>query len=228
MLTPDLDLQAFRECFAEKRRVAIPDILTAEAAESAYREISGPLPWDLSLTGERGPEAVDAEVLATLNPQQLAGLQQQVQDQALAGFSFLYGRKDLIPGETHYLENLTRTLASDEFLDVLKIVTADETLYRVDAHATVYRPGCFLKTHDDTYVGKARRLAYVLGLTKDWQADWGGLLHFVDERGDVEDVFVPGFNALTIFEVPHQHFVSYVASFAGGSRYAVTGWAFCP
>ncbi|MGH8398608.1 MAG: 2OG-Fe(II) oxygenase family protein, partial [Gammaproteobacteria bacterium] len=64
----------------------------------------------------------------------------------------------------------------------------------------------------------------VLNLTKDWQADWGGLLQFLGEDGKVVDTFFPSFNSLMLFQVPMWHHVSYVTPFAGHGRYAITGW----
>ena len=89
-----------------------------------------------------------------------------------------------------------------------------------DAQATAYAPGDFLTAHDDNVAGKARRAAYVLGLTPGWRTDWGGLLLFHRDS----TAWVPRFNTLNLFGVPQPHSVSQVASFAGNRRYAVTGW----
>jgi Rps23 Pro-64 3,4-dihydroxylase Tpa1-like proline 4-hydroxylase len=67
-----------------------------------------------------------------------------------------------------------------------------------------------------------------LNLTKDWRADWGGLLHFVNDNNVIEEVQVPSFNTLALFKVPTRHFVSYVSDYATAKRYAVTGWLFAP
>jgi SM-20-related protein len=70
-----------------------------------------------------------------------------------------------------------------------------------------------------------RRVAYVLGLTKDWKFDWGGFLQFLDpESGRVIDSFPPAFNVLTLFRVPQWHSVSFVTPFAMGQRLSLLGW----
>ncbi|MGI9295874.1 MAG: 2OG-Fe(II) oxygenase family protein, partial [Pseudomonadales bacterium] len=69
-----------------------------------------------------------------------------------------------------------------------------------------------------------RRAAYVINLTPAWNADWGGLLHFVAADGKITDSFLPTYNAITLFQVPQKHFVSYVSPFAGEQRISITGW----
>ena len=69
-----------------------------------------------------------------------------------------------------------------------------------------------------------RLVAYVLGLTPAWSADYGGLLQFLDAGGAVEETFMPRYNTLTLFRVPADHCVSYVSDFCTRSRYSITGW----
>jgi len=105
----------------------------------------------------------------------------------------------------------------------MREVTGLNDIAFADAQATLYRPGDFLTTHDDKTGGHKRRAAYVLNMTPGWCPDWGGILQFFDERGNVSQGFVPAFNALNVFRVPAEHAVSQVALF-GGFRYSVTGW----
>ena len=79
--------------------------------------------------------------------------------------------------------------------------------------------------HNDDHTDEGRRMAYVLSLSENWNPDWGGNLHFVEEDKMV-DSFSPTFNTLSIFEVPQQHYVSMVTPFAGGPRLSITGWMY--
>ncbi|MGD9340746.1 MAG: 2OG-Fe(II) oxygenase family protein, partial [Chromatiales bacterium] len=63
------------------------------------------------------------------------------------------------------------------------------------------------------------------GLSRNWQNEWGGLLHFLGGDDRVEDVLAPEFNTISLFRVPQRHFVSQVAAFAGEQRISITGWA---
>jgi Rps23 Pro-64 3,4-dihydroxylase Tpa1-like proline 4-hydroxylase len=64
----------------------------------------------------------------------------------------------------------------------------------------------------------------VINLGHDWQADWGGLLQFFDESGQVTESFVPRYNTLSLFRVPQLHAVSLVAPWAERPRFGITGW----
>ncbi len=59
-------------------------------------------------------------------------------------------------------------------------------------------------------------------MTRDWDPDWGGLLQFYDAEKNVEQVFVPRFNTLSLFTVPQSHAVSAVAPYAPVGRLAIT------
>jgi len=65
-------------------------------------------------------------------------------------------------------------------------------------------------------------------LTRAWEPDWGGLLHFTDATGRVIDTVVPRFNSMAVFRVPAPHFVSMVTNYARANRVTVTGWGFGP
>ena len=106
----------------------------------------------------------------------------------------------------------------------MRAVTGDDTIAFADAQATRFDPGHFLTCHDDKVGGKSRRVAYVLSLSPVWRPDWGGALQFFGVDGNIEQAYVPTYNAINLFRVPSDHSVSIVAPFAGASRYSITGW----
>lgn len=89
---------------------------------------------------------------------------------------------------------------------------------------TRFTNGQYLTRHRDTLAGNRRRLAFVLSLSQGWHPDWGGLLHFYEQTGDVSEVWIPRFNALQLFDINHIHGVSAVAPCAPRGRYSLTGW----
>ena len=145
-------------------------------------------------------------------------------------FAFLYRQYPMVdaylqqwdPG--HPLDLLLEHINDQPLMDLVRAVTAIPDLRKADAQATLYAPGDFLSSHDDSKAGEGRRIAYVLGFASDWRIDWGGYLLFHDEEGDVVAGFKPRFNALNLFEVPQRHSVSYVPPFAPAGRLAITGW----
>jgi len=123
----------------------------------------------------------------------------------------------------HYHARVVEFLNSPAFISVMRRLTGMEAIAFADANATLYRPGDFLSAHNDLVPGQNRLAAYVISMTPDWRADWGGVLQFLDAGMNVEEGYVPAFNALNLFRVPRAHQVSRVAP-GGGSRYSITGW----
>ena len=117
---------------------------------------------------------------------------------------------------------MTEFLTSPEFIAFAHEITG-EPVTKVDAQATLYRPGHFLNQHDD-HNDPRRVAAYVLNMTPHWRGDWGGALLFPDRPGHIAEGFLPAFNALNMFSVPQEHQVGFVAPFAGAHRFSVTGW----
>lgn len=148
-----------------------------------------------------------------------------------AGFSFIYRSFPMLTAyqqrrlPDHLLHRVFEFINGPAVLGLMRHVTGHMDIARADAQATLYEPGCFLTTHNDSMPAHHRRAAYVFGFTRTWRLDWGGLLLFHDERGRVLDGATPGFNTLDIFSVPQLHSVSSVAPFAQAGRYAITGWA---
>ncbi len=81
--------------------------------------------------------------------------------------------------------------------------------------------GDVFRLHKDDYAGRA---GFVYYLCKNWQWDWGGLLHA--RRNGSMTVTRPGFNTLELFDHRQDsppHFVSMVMPWATEPRYMLVG-----
>ena len=224
---PGLDLAAAGAGLRSDGRAQIRDILQSTAAEQLATRLAAMDHWDLALTRRDGPIRISDAEFRAMSAADRARMTEELRRQARTGFSFAYYRRDVEPADdAPTLPEFRDWIRSDAFLDGMRLLTGDDGLVRADAHATLYRPGSYLKSHDDTYSGKQRRFAYVMNFSRKWQADWGGLLHFEAGSGEIEASFLPRFNSLSIFRVPQGHFVSQVATYATEPRLAVTGWLF--
>ena len=144
-------------------------------------------------------------------------------------FQYFYEFIRLLGGNaspSEALTELTKTIGSTQNVDILKQVVGDPSIEQIDAQLTCYKPGHFLKHHCDEgfQSPRQRKVAYVLGLSKDWQPDWGGLLHFQNGQGKIIESLIPTFNCITLFTVPTPHFVSQVTNYCPQPRFSVTGW----
>lgn len=122
-----------------------------------------------------------------------------------------------------FLHRVTEFLNSEDFIYFARRLTGDLTIRKVDAQATRYRAGHFLSKHDDRDDSQGRRYAYVLSLSRHWEAAWGGQLRFYQEEAPHCQIS-PSFNVLNVFRVPQLHDVSMVKDDAKHDRLSITGW----
>lgn len=211
-------------------RLQIRDFLAAEDAEWTYDQLANHTPWGLAFnTGSVG-EALTAEQLDRLSPQQRSQLAAGVIERAKTQYQYVY---HFFPLTIEYFKlgsqlpilRFFEFLNRPETLDYLRALTGRADIKWADAQATLYARGHFLKSHSDLEPHNNRRaVAFVLNFTRLWERDWGGYLQFFNEQHDIDLAWRPIFNALNLFSVPHDHSVSMVTPFAGGLRLAITGW----
>ncbi len=230
-INPDLDAERLALYYQKDGMIRINNIFPDDVAEAIYTVLSKQTPWYMVHANEQGAhQYYRPEQWRALDQTQQQRILNEVQQRASDGFSYLYYCYPMINAYIDGLDpqwplhTLTEYLNGDEMRDFVKTVTGEPTVIKLDAQASLYAPGHFLNTHDDRGGHAERRAAYVLSFCKDWRADWGGQLLFLDEDGNVETGFTPNFNSLTLFKVPRTHIVTQVASFAGRPRLSVVGW----
>ena len=227
-MIPDADLEAARARLAATGRVRLPGIIEGyEAVHAAMTEDS--MVWNRAI---RNPYNADVPV-AVFESEPIAEQMRLIgmaHEEAVEGFQYIYDRLRLGPARAmglkapQVLYDLHDLFNGPEFLDFARRLTGDDRIAYVDAQATRYLPGHFLNGHDDRQEEAGRLYAYVLNVSPVWRAEWGGLLMFLGDDGEVIETWVPAAGTLNVFRVPQAHMVSMVAPFAGAPRYSVTGW----
>jgi SM-20-related protein len=229
-LAPDLDIDAAAASMAATGRARVEGVLASADAVALHQSLaSDPIAWRRSLDNPANVD-VTVELFESQPIEEQRRLVDRVHAQATDDFQYLFDRyrigaarraQEPTPAALDAAYDLFNKPA---YLDLARRLTGDDRIAYVDAQATRYLPGHFLNAHDDRNDAAGRLYAYVLNLTPDWQAEWGGLLMFMDAPDSVTEVFVPRFNTLNIFQVPQAHAVSMVTPFAGAPRYSITGW----
>ncbi|WP_374470516.1 2OG-Fe(II) oxygenase family protein [Phenylobacterium sp.] len=228
-LRPGLRPEAYAAAYARDGVVQIEGVLPDAVAEDLAAVLERGTAWSLVYSDAGGRHVILPQAELARRPQaELHAELEAVVRRAATGFAYVYLVYPMIdayldgrdPG--HPLHRVTEFLNSPAFMDFVRAVTG-EPVVKVDAQATLYRPGHFLTQHDDRGVGE-RRAAYTLGLTRSWRPDWGGQLLFHTAAGDVARGFAPRFNVLTLFRVPLPHSVAAVAPYAATPRLTITGW----
>ena len=211
-------------------RVHLTEVLPDATARALHRSLAEETPWRRHLCAGESDVALPIEAFEARPDDWRRDVYAAVRASAAAGFSYLFDNypvaEALEAGSRLgvLVEQVYDALNSDVGLQWLRAVTGEPRVAYVDAQATRFLPGHFLTQHDDGVAGKDRLYAYVLNLTPEWRADWGGLLLFTDGDGHVAEGYTPAFNALNLMRVPQAHLVSEVASYAPVPRLSVTGW----
>jgi Rps23 Pro-64 3,4-dihydroxylase Tpa1-like proline 4-hydroxylase len=217
--------------FRRDGRVLIPSVLETASADALHNCLATQVPWRLAYNEGERAVVIGHDEFKRMGAAGVGALMQQVMTRARKEFQYVYHTYPMLSAYLNredpglLLHEFLEWLNLPETLEVVRRITEIQTLIKADAQATLYRPGQFLTRHDDDGGNKEkRRVAYVLNLTPRWNADWGGMLQFLDTDGRVRESWMPGYNMLALFRVPVPHLVSFVAPFAEQPRYAITGW----
>ena len=228
-LNPALDADALAEAFSADGHVSIADFLETECAAQLHQALVKREDWAWAINAGGHVYDLGRDAQKGMTPQQRAELDARVNAAARDGFQFRFSSlrvpdriSDRQP-QNDMLHAFAEFMRNDDVLGFIRKVTGETAIIFADAQGTAYHPGDFLTGHDDDVEGKNRELAYVMGLTPQWRVEWGGLLLFHEGDNRVRGL-VPRFNCLNMFGLPVMHSVSQVTPFAGGVRYAVTGW----
>ena len=230
-LNPAISPEACRPIFKAHRRLHIPDILELQSAAALHGRLEASPDWTRSFHVEGGKDVdIRVEELDALTPQERAAFEQSQVESSTDGIAYVFdsiritaGLQDGRPG-AGALVDIQQFVNGPAFLDFMIRLTGDERIAFADVMATRYLRGHFASAHVDKIPGQQRLYAYVLNLTPQWRADWGGILMFHDEDGHVAEGYTPRFNALNVFAVPQMHSVSMVSRLAPAPRLSITGW----
>lgn len=92
-----------------------------------------------------------------------------------------------------------------------------------DVSVTRFREGHYRSLSDGSSEAEKPMARFALNLTRGWKPEWGGLLLFLDDKGNIAEGHVPQFNSLSLFHIPQLHFISQVSSEAPAGQLIITG-----
>ena len=230
MINQGLDIELHRKILTANRRVQIRGFLQEEVANSIRQCLQSDVPWTLAYRVGGRSTTVDRSEYALMDDDQVMHLLREASVNAKGDYGFAYETYMMVKSylekldEGLLLHRILELLNSEQFLGFARAVTGIPGIRRVNAQATRYRAGHFLRMHDDADHAEGRLVAYVINMTPSWHPDWGGLLHFMQEDGAISEVLFPFWNSMNLFLVPQLHFVSGVMPYAESDRLSITGW----
>lgn len=232
IINSKIDISKISEEFLKNKVVVIQNFLKPKVADNFYKWFIEDMPsdwWEISSCPAYGNEKPSFIRNTSENSEEI----KQRYTEAVESFSkgkFAYNFYRTL---SNHFDDCTCTecqirtwLVESECLDFISEVTNEKYVDSDEVFAACYMAGDFLSPHVDSPNGT---LGFVLQLTKDWKPEYGGLLHFMnDKREIVERIEVPEFNSLTLFYLPKNkgkwHFVSAVSPGTPEVRLTYTGW----
>lgn len=229
-LSDQLDLDALAKEYAKNRRGQVRGLFTPESAERIFQCLENETPWGMVYNHGEKVIQVPNEKVRTMTPQERQAITQEVYMRAQSEYQYLYYYYPILDSyksgknPDFFLHRVLEFMNSEPMLEFIRKLTGIPEIIKADGQATLYQGNCFLHRHLDVHSDQGWRCAYVMNFTKEWFPSWGGMLQFYDEDFNVEEAFIPIFNAINVFTVPKFHSVSYVPPFSGGDRLSITGW----
>ena len=230
LLNTAADIKTAGARFAEQGRTLIPDFLAPDFADELAAELLQEPDWNLVFRDNDRHYDLHRSQWQALTGENYRLLRERVVALGQREFQYWYHNIPLFDMVDQGLplgeqaQQLFTLLQSTDFIDRMRRVTGVERIDFADCQATRFGEGSFLSSHDDEVAGKNRHAAFVLGLSREWRPDWGGLLTFPEADSGTGEYFLPGFNCLYLFRVPQPHLVSMVSPLATGERLSITGW----
>jgi Rps23 Pro-64 3,4-dihydroxylase Tpa1-like proline 4-hydroxylase len=219
------NVEKLKSGFLSNGYVKIPNALSSSCAHLLYENILEQKQWNIVFKNQNQHQDLNNLEVEAWEDKHKDKLMSMIHTQASTGFQYFY---ETIPIYDIYYDNL---MPGHFFNDILEFLNRDDTLnyFRellgapeisfLDAQITRFNAGHFLNCHSDDVNGKNRVAAFVINLSKEWRADWGGALHILNDDLEIDKSFLPSFNEINIFKVPVEHLVGVVAPFAMATGY---------
>ena len=174
-MSPQANISAFSNMFAQNGAITLNNILPEELASGIEKEFFD-MDWVVQVKDYSQTKRFEVPLKDIPNKDNLVGLLYSVKHDIDLDNLF-YIRLAVDPGEFHS-ENMLRAvefLNSEDFIGKCQQIVGISDIGRVWLEATCYSKGCFLGNHRDDH-HPDNRVAFVLNLTRHWKLDWGGLL----------------------------------------------------
>lgn len=156
MINEAIDIAATRARLQREGRVQVPDYLQAQAADRLHDCLRRDVPWTLALRDEQGARTIAHADYAALSADAQAALLRRVADSARGGeYRFAYDSYMMVSAYKEgrdpdlLLHRVLEFFNTPGHLDFVRALTGDDGIRRVNAQATHYRPGHFLRQHTD-------------------------------------------------------------------------------
>jgi len=229
-INPELNPKELNKIYQDKGRLQVANFFTEDTAKYLLKLVLENKTWNLAYNNGNNFYESPISELEKLTTLQKKNFMNQIFANASDSFQYVFFQYyisqaiELEEEPGHPLHQINTFLNSNYYLDFMRELTGEPLITKADSYASMYDKEHFLTQHDDLHQKHDRVAACVFNLTQRWNRNWGGHLAFFDDKGNIEQAFIPIFNTLNILSIPQQHAVQQVTPFAKEKRYSLLSW----
>jgi hypothetical protein len=214
-LNDGLDIKALAKEFKKSGRVQVKNALEENSADALSEVIEKMAIWRLHFLDRNTERVMSAEEVGLLTKRREKELMERLYLQARDGFQYIRYEcpTDDIPNakDPKALVDADVFFRSDDFRDLLRAVSGQKEGEMEGVQARwLNRDKLMADTARATNLPQCK-LYFSMDVTRKWRPNWGGVLGFLDDDGEIETSWSPAFNRLNIYAGSSRHSISYVA-----------------
>jgi SM-20-related protein len=223
-----IDIVKARRDYRDFNWARVDDIWSATFAEKVIQNIVRNIAFVNHFIVDGEQMQLTDEQLKNLDREKQQALFQRIHLQASQGQGHLYAKRECDNNSPQIdvgaLKDTITWLGAEPTLDMISDITGKKPLTDSSCTITRFSQGQFLTTNTFTKLEEKSKIGFILDLTPDWKADWGGLLQLHAEDGEPAIAFTPKFNNLILFDASRPFSISYLAPYIKYYKYSLMGW----
>lgn len=226
-LNDKLDLKALAAAFKKKGRVQAPDAMDGKSADALSETIEKMALWRSVLMEGDKDRGLTGQELNSMTERRRRELLERAYIQARDQYQYLRYDcpTDEIPNakDPKALKDADDYFKSDGFRDVLRKIAGSKDGELENVHARWLQREQFMTDSSLATNLPDCKLWFSMDVTRTWKPHWGGELKFIDDEGEIEESWAPGFNRLNIYAGDARHCISYVTPFHNAFCLSICG-----
>lgn len=226
-LNDELDIKSLQKIYRKSGRVKVKNALDEASAEALTEALQNMAVWRWAFIEGGEERIVGGRATTEMTEARRRRITERLYTQAREGYQYLRFEcpTDDIPDakDPKALTEADVLFKSAEFRDLLRAVSGEKDGELEGVHARWLNRDKFMC---DSALATNRpqcKLYFSMDLARDWKVSWGGQLNFLDDDGEIEEVWSPAFNQLNIYSAASRHSISYVVPFEGSFALSVCG-----
>ena len=226
-LNDGLDLKALAATFKKTGRVRVKDALDGKSADNLSDTIEKMAIWRSTFLQGDTERQISGKDTRSMTERRQREMLEKIYIQARDGFQYLRYEcpTDVIPDakDPKALTNADSFFKSDGFRDILRKIAGAKDGEVENVHARWLQREQFMTDSALANSLPDCKLWFSLDVTRNWRAHWGGNLNFINKNSEIEEVWSPVFNSLSLYAGGSRHSISYVTPFHNAFCLSICG-----